>query len=168
MGETKDLSRQEAIAKLKHLAEDIGICMFCTYKQQPPMETRPMSIAEVDANGDCWFLSGAHSNKNQEIGEQSDVQLIFADRNDAHFLSVYGKAEVLRDRKKIEEVWSNFAKAWFKEGKNDPEITAIRVRPQQAHYWDTKHGRMVSLLKIAIATISGKVMDDGVEGELRV
>ena len=168
MGIVKDLSRDEAIAKLKELAEDIRTCMFCTGVKNLPFETRPMSTAEVDEQGNFWFMSGSDSNKNYEIGADNTVQLIYAKTADLHFLSVAGEATIIRDREKTEDLWNIFAKAWFQEGKDDPNLTLIRVKPTHAYYWDTMHGKAVSLLKIAASVVTGKTMDDGVEGTLNI
>lgn len=168
MGELKNLGSDDALAKLKELAEDIKICMFCTELNSVPFSTRPMGIQEVDEQGNLWFISSADSNKNFEIKVDEKVQLIFAKPSDAHFLSVYGEATIYKDRSKIEEMWSPMAKAWFKDGKDDPNVTIIRVTPVTAYYWDTKNGKMISLLKIAISSITGLQMDGGQEGKLDV
>ena len=51
MGDFKNLNNEEAIAKLKKLAEDIKICMFCTDLTHVPFSTRPMGVQEVDEFG---------------------------------------------------------------------------------------------------------------------
>jgi general stress protein 26 len=168
MGELKNLTHIEAILKLKELAEDINICLFCTNLGHAPIDSRPMSTQEVDEQGNIWFLSGQSSNKNLEISVDHKVQLMYADPSSSKYLSVYGHAEAFKDRQKIEEMWSNIAKAWFKEGKDDPEVTVIRVTPEDAYYWDTKDGKMISLIKIGISAISGKEMDGSVEGAINV
>jgi len=169
MGAIKDINGREAIAKMKELIDDIDICMFCTNIPDIPFNTRPMSTQEVDEQGNIWFLSSASSNKNFEIRQDEDVQLIYSKNQDAHFLTVYGKADVLRDKDKIEAMWSPIAKAWFHEGKDDPDITVIRVRPEYAYYWTTKHGKVVSFIKILTAMVSPtKINDDGVEGTLEI
>jgi general stress protein 26 len=168
MGEQQNLSSQEAIAKLKALAEDINMCMFCTDLTSTPFATRPMSIQQVDEQGNLWFLSSASSNKNAEIRADEKVQLLFAKPSDSHYLSIFGDAYIYRDRNKIEEMWTMMAKAWFEDGKDDPDVTVIRVSPTEAYYWDTKYGKMVSMLKIAAAVVTGKSMDGGVEGSLNV
>ncbi|RZJ67131.1 MAG: general stress protein [Flavobacterium sp.] len=165
----KDLFDKEAIAKIKELAEDINICMFCTELSQRPVPTRPMSIQEVDEQGNIWFISSAKSNKNFEIKHDDEVQLIFAKNADAHFLSVFGRATIYTDRAHIEEQWSPMAKAWFDEGKEDPDVTIIKVAPIDAYYWDTKNGKMISMLKWMAGTITGEMKDDGgIEGKLNV
>jgi len=168
MSDVQNLSSQEAIAKLKAMAEDIKVCMFCTSLGSSPFSTRPMGLSEVDEEGKLWFLSALDSNKNTEIQQDEKVQLLFADPSGAHFLSVYGEADIYTDEKSIEKAWTPLAKAWFKDGKNDPHLSVIRVYPLDAYYWDTKNGKMVSLIKIAAAALTGKASDDGVEGQLQV
>jgi general stress protein 26 len=168
MGDVKDLANTQAIEKLKELAEDIRICMFCTKTADIPFDTRPMGTQTVDDEGNFWFFSAAGSHKNFEIKENEQVQLIYSKVSDSHFLSVSGRATVSRDRKKIDELWNKMAEAWFKGGKDDPELTLICVKPDHAYYWDTLYGKMITLLKIAISAVSGKQMDGGVEGKLKL
>ncbi len=168
MGEVKDLADKQAVEKLKELAEDIRVCMFCTKSPGVLFDTRPMGTQQVDEEGNFWFFSMADSNKNFEIKENEQVQLIYSKASDAHFLSVTGTASITRKREKISELWNKMAEAWFKEGKDDPNLTLICVKPQSAYYWDTLNGKMITLLKIAISAVSGKSMDGGVEGELKL
>lgn len=165
MGQTKDLQTEEGKKKIKELIDDIKTCMFCTTTGELPFNTRPMATVDVDEQGNLWFLSNVESNKNDEIKDDDQVQLIYAKGGDSHFLSVSGKAFILKDQVKIDEYWNMFAKAWF-DGKRDPDISLIKVVPDSAYYWDTFHGKMVSLFKIAISSVSGKKMDDGVEGKI--
>jgi general stress protein 26 len=83
-------------------------------------------------------------------------------------MSIYGTAEIVFDKNKVEEMWTPIAKAWFTGGKDDPLISLIKVTPQEGYYWDTKNNKMISLVKIATAMVTGKTMDDGVEGTLSV
>lgn len=169
MGDHKDLFSNDAVAKIKEMAEDIRTCMFCTELAERPIPTRPMAVQEVDDKGNLWFISSAQSNKNFEINHDSSVQLIFAKNSDSHFLSIYGEATIYKDQAHIDEVWSPIAKAWFDEGKKDPNVTVLKVSPNAAYYWDTKNGKMISMLKIAASALTGAdAGDGGVEGKLNV
>ncbi len=168
MGNIKDLDHTAAIEKMQKMAKDISICMFCTASDKLPFETRPMGTQKVDDDGTFWFMSAEESDKNREIKTDDHVQLIYSKGSDAHFMTVYGKATVSKDKQKIEELWNDFAKAWFKEGKDDPRITVISVKPEIAYYWDTKYGKMVSMLAIAYSAVTSKTVDTGIEGELHV
>ncbi|MEO5599802.1 MAG: pyridoxamine 5'-phosphate oxidase family protein [Cyclobacteriaceae bacterium] len=164
----QNLQRNEAVAKIQELVKHNGICMFTSSIGEVPLQTRPMSTQEVDDDGNFWFFSSKESHKNSELSDDPRVQLLFANTSQSEFLTVYGQAIILHDRKKIEEMWSPIVKAWFQEGKDDPDLTLIKVVPESAYYWDSKDNKMISLLKIAASAISGKTMDIGVEGTLQV
>ena len=51
---------------------------------------------------------------------------------------------------------------------DDPRITVIEVTPTDGYYWDTKHGTMVAFIKMIAGAISGKTLDDSIQGELSV
>ncbi len=166
---TENLHNAEAVKKLKELSESARICMFCTELTKLPNNARPMSIQECDEQGNLWFLSSAESNKNVEIGEDNRVQLYFMNDESSEYLSILGKAFIYTDRNTIEEQWSSLANAWF-DGKDDPNVTVIRVTPDETYYWDTKAGKFVTMVSFLAAAVTGKETDnsDGVEGTLKV
>jgi general stress protein 26 len=168
MGDLKNLSNEEGLKKVKELVNDINICMFCTRSQSLLFETRPMATQQVDDEGNFWFFSMKSSDKDFDIRKDDSVQLLYSKTQDSHYLSIYGKASVVNDRAKVDELWNKMAEAWFKDGKDDPELELIKVTPSDIYYWDTKNGRMVSLLKIAVSAVSGKQMDDGIQGKIKV
>ncbi len=168
MGEIKNLNNNEAIKKLKELAEDINVCMFCTKTENVPFQTRPMSTQEVDDEGNIWFFSEKDSDKNYEIKQDQHVQLLYSKNSDSHFLSVAGIASIVYHKNKVEKLWDKIAEAWFKGGKDDPNLSLICIKPTEAYYWETKNGKMISLIKIAVAAISGSMDDDGIEGKINI
>jgi general stress protein 26 len=166
MGTTKSLSDQAAIEKIKELA-DGKICLFCTY-EDGQIVSRPMGTQGIDEDGTIWFFSRKDSEKNEQIDEDSTVHLMYMDTSKQQYLSLSGRARVVIDKKKIEELWSPIAKAWFEQGKDDPELSLLSVTPEEGHYWDTKNGKIISLIKIAVAALTGKQMDGGIEGDLKI
>ena len=167
-GHIKNYEGAEAIKKLKDLAESARICMFTTYTETHPMPSRPMALQGVDDDGTLHFFSAETSEKNREVENDPYVQLFFANNNSSEYLNIYGKAVISENREKIKELWTPWAKAWFQGGAEDPDLSLISVKPESCQYWDTKHNRMVQLVKIAASIITGKTMDDGVEGKLKI
>lgn len=166
----ENLFNTKAVEKLKELSEKVRTCMFLTnLKNKPPFNSRPMSLQECDQEGNFWFISSKESHKNMEIQNDNLVQLYFMNNSDHEYLSVLGKAYIYDDKETIEEKWSVFANAWF-NGKDDPDVSIIRVTPQEAYYWDTKFGKFVSMINFISVIIGGKNTDnsDGVEGKLKV
>ncbi len=166
---TENLNRTNAVKKIKELSEKAKFCMFCTELEKLPINTRPMSLQETDDDGNLWFISSDASNKNFQIKDDNRVQLIFMNNSDSEYLSVFGEATIYKDRATIEDKWSSMANAWF-DGKDDPNVSIIRVTPKDTYYWDTKAGKLVSLITFAAAAITGKETDnsDGVEGRAEI
>ena len=168
MGDTVNLANQDAIKKMQDMAKDVKICMFCTYDSTNRLQTAPMSANKVDDAGVFWFLSDKNSKRNEDLQSKDETDLIFGDPSAINFISVHGKSEILFDKEIIKDLWNPIAKTWFQGGVDDPNLSVVKFTPDDAYYWDTKHGKMVSFLKIAVGAVTGKTMDDGVEGKLTV
>ncbi|QAA80607.1 general stress protein [Aequorivita sp. H23M31] len=164
---TKNLYSTEAKEKIKQLAEAIDYAMLATNLKAQPFHTVPMSTKEVDEDGNIWFLSNKTSTHNANIEREKRAHLIYSDKGNYEFLSVYGRATIGSDRNKIKELYGSGDDAWF-EGVDDPNITTIKVEPDDAHYWDTKNGKVISLLKMAGGAITGNEPDLGVQGNLEI
>ncbi|MBP6312090.1 MAG: pyridoxamine 5'-phosphate oxidase family protein [Flavobacteriales bacterium] len=167
MGTIKALDRQDAIDKMKELGER-KVCMFMTTMDRRPIPVRPMAVQQVCEHGNFWFLSSRTSAKDQQLRKDPQVQLLFADASNAEFMSVLGTAEEIDDQQKKLDLWNPIAKAWFPNGVEDPDLTVIKVTTTDAQYWDTEHGKLVSMIKILGAVVTGEPADGGVQGKLHV
>ena len=166
----ENLFNAEAIEKLKELSEKAKTCMFITnLTDKSPTNSRPMSLQECDKEGNLWFISSMESGKNIQIEKDNDVQLYFMNNSSYEYLSITGKAYIYQDKATIEDKWSAVANAWF-DGKDDPDVSIIRVTPDEVYYWDTKYGKFVSMINFVSAIVSGKKTDnsDGIEGTIIV
>jgi general stress protein 26 len=162
-----DLAGQDAVHRLKDMAENADTCFFVTHGGAGPNRgVRPMSVREVDDAGQLWFLSASDSYKNHEIAARPAVKLYFQEGKHSGFLELAGYAEIITDRRRIHELWNFMLKTWFTDGEDDPRITAIRVIPRQGYYWDNKHGDAVAGAKVVVGAVLGKTLDDSIEGTL--
>lgn len=156
MSTAENLNNKEAIDKLKSLVDDIMICLFCTNPKTDDGATcRPMTAIKVCDQGNLWFFSERDSDKNKEIEQNENVQLFFSSPSKSSYLIVNGKAEIILDKTKIEELWTPSANVWFKEGKDDPTISVLKVTPNSAYYWDTDGNRMINFLKTVAPVATG-------------
>lgn len=169
MSDTKNLNNKEAIDKLKKLVEEINMCLFCTNLKTGDGSTcRPMSAQKVCDQGNIWFFSPIDSDKNKEITKDRLVQLFFSHPGKSSYLVVNGEAEIIFDRTKIEELWNPLVKTWFKEGKDDPNISLIKVTPTNAYYWDTDGNKMINFLKMVASVATGTNLVSSEEGTITV
>jgi general stress protein 26 len=165
----ENLEGEEARKKIKELSSKASSCFFCTTVEEgQPFATRPMAVQKVDEEGSLWFLSANDSFKNQQVAKNPLVQLLFQGSSYSDFLHITGIATITEDKGKIKELWNPFLKVWFTEGVDDPRISVIKVDPIEGYYWDTKHNRVIVAVKRVIGAITGKTLDDSIEGNLTV
>ena len=165
----EDLAGQKAVVTIRDLIDKSGSCFFVTSTTlNNSHKSRPMSVQKTDDEGNIWFLSAKDSMKNMELAADTDVTLYFQGSSYSDFLELNGHAYVTDDRAKIEELWDPTVKAWFTEGKDDPRISVIQFVPDSGYYWDNKHGNAIAGIKVLISAMSGKTMDDSIEGTLKV
>ena len=167
MSNTENFNNVEAIDKLKSLVDEIKICLFCTnLKTDDGATCRPMSAIKVCDQGNIWFFSEKNSEKNMAIEADNKVQLFFSHPAKGSYLVVNGQAEIILDKTKIEELWTPLAKIWFKEGKDDPSISVIKVIPTNAYYWDTDGNQMINFFKMIASVATGTNLVSSKEGAI--
>jgi general stress protein 26 len=159
--EIQNLTEVQAIEKMRVLSGHSSVCLLTTNLSELPLRTRPMLVQLVGDQGNFWFLSSRDSRENEEIESDSRVQLFFANPGESEFMTVYGQATIASDRKKIEEIWRPESVKWFPKGKDDPNITIIKVIPDQAFYWDTDDRSMIPMM-------NNRSRSNAVQGRLSV
>lgn len=165
----EDFNGAAAVEKIKQIVGKAESCFFSTtISVAGSCGTRPMGVQEVDDEGNVWFLSSIDSHKNQEIAINPNVTLHFQSSAHSDFLVLKGIATASRDQSKIKELWQPLFKTWFTEGENDPRISVVKVTPTEGYYWDTKHGFAVAGIKMVIGALTGKTLDDSIEGKVRI
>lgn len=147
------------------LVNDIKFAMLLTALDTQPISAVPMTTKKVDEQGDIWFLSGLNSDHNANIVRSSKVQLLYSDPGDMEFISIYGEASIYTDKAVLEELYNNKDDTWF-TGVDDPNLTALKIVPQEAYFWDTKDNKYVSLFKMGVSAITGDKADIGEKGKL--
>ena len=148
----KERTAKEDIKRLRKLIRDIRIAMLTTVAQDGALRSRPMATADVEFDGDLWFFTRARAPKTEELMDDQRVNVSFADHDENRYVSVSGRANLVRDRDRVRALWSRFHKAWFPEGKNDPDLALIKITVDRAEYWDGPASKMVHLAWISRAS----------------
>ncbi len=141
-----------------NLAEKIGFCMLAT-QSSGDLRSRPMAAHAERLENAFYFLTDVDGHKDEEITQNPQVCLAFADSKGQKYVSISGSAEVSNDRERIKELWSTPAKAWW-DSPDDPSIRVLKVTPSFAEYWNSP-GTIVSYIKMAAAAVSSTKPDMG-------
>ena len=156
---------KDAIDKVWGLMGSVKFCMLSTLEGEY-LRARPMSAHTDRVNNAIYFLTDIDSHKDDDIARNPSVGLAFADISGQKYVSVSGRAEVSNDRRKIEELWSVWAKAWW-SGPHDARVRVLEVRPKDAHFWDSP-GTVASYVKMLAAAVSDARPAVGESGTVRL
>lgn len=141
--------------KLRDKIKDIRIAMLTTLEQDGDFHTRPMATHAMDPDGSMWFFTYDNSHKVEEVRQDHRVSVAFSAPDDEVYVTTTGTAEVVKDQAKINELWSDFLKTWFPNGKEDPHIALLKVSIHAGEYWDRPGGKMVKLFEMAKGALTG-------------
>ncbi|HYD85338.1 MAG TPA: pyridoxamine 5'-phosphate oxidase family protein [Opitutus sp.] len=149
--------RAEALNKLRDLINDINFAMLTTVAADGSLRSRPMATLQFDTEtGELWFFTAQDSPKADEIAEEHQVGVSYASPGKQDYVSISGRARIVRDQSKMAELWTPMAKLWFPKGLDDPRLALLRVEIEAAEYWDSPSGMMVGLYGLAKLAITGK------------
>ncbi|MDG3007985.1 pyridoxamine 5'-phosphate oxidase family protein [Paludisphaera mucosa] len=131
------------IRKVGMMIRGIKVAMLTSVAPDGGLHSRPMATQEADFDGTLWFFTRASSGKVEEIRHDSDVNVSYASPDDHRYISLSGRASIVRDAEKIRELWNPSYRIWFAQGLEDPDLALLRVDVRIAQYWDMLVGGMV-------------------------
>ena len=146
----------EDFARLRELIEDIRIAMMTTQDADGTLRSRPLQTLRCADEGTLWFFTSASSPKVAEAAAGGwQVNLSYANPGKQDYVSISGRATLSRDRKMIEALWNEWAKVFFPQGVDDPDLALLRVDIEKAEYWDSPGTAIGRAYAIAKARITG-------------
>ena len=124
----------------------VDICMLTT----AAMESRPMSNnKDVDYDGDTYFFTREGEELIQDIDKDPKVNLSYiqapAILGKTLYMSVNGRAQVVRDRDEMKKHWAPDLEIWFQQGVNTPGLAMIHVRADSVKYWRGEENGVVKV-----------------------
>jgi general stress protein 26 len=142
---------QKIADKIRHMKT----AMLVSLQDDGCLRSRPMQALQITGK-DLLFLTGYQSGVSHEISNDSHVNVSFADESKMIFVSLSGNATISKDPALIDELWEEPFRAWFPEGKDDPNIAVLRVTVDYAEYWDSPSGAVVHAFGLIKAMVTGE------------
>jgi general stress protein 26 len=133
-----DMSLSEISEKMR----DIDFAVLTTRGEDGALAARPMSNnRDVEFNGDSYFFTNGDTRSVADIEGDPNVGLAYQAKSGVlhmkpFFVTVEGRAELIRDKADFAEHWTKDLDAWFEQGIDTPGLTLIKVHAQRLHYWD--------------------------------
>ncbi len=162
----------ESRDKLWKMIKDIKFAMFTTrHGSNGHLHSRPMTTQNKALDGDesLWFFMSKKGDPVDDLMADGTVAVIYANPSSDTYVSVSGTAKVVEDAAKAKELWGKLNEAWFPGGPTDPDLALVQVKIVHANYWDVKESKIVQLLTMAKAAVTGKPpVNLGEHGEVRM
>jgi general stress protein 26 len=133
---------EKSLSELAEKMKDIDFAILSTRTRSGAIAGRPMSNnREVDYDGDSWFFTCDETGSIADIENDPQVGLGYQSKAGMlgmrpFFVTIEGRAELIRDKAQFAEHWTKDLDRWFEKGIDTPGLTLIRVRAQRLHYWD--------------------------------
>ena len=164
MNDKDDMSpaQRELWDKLK----DVRPAMMTTVEEDGSLRSRPMWTQGDDFDGSLWFFTADDAPKAEELRRNPQIGLSYAAPDKDLFVSVSGRAELVHDRARIEELWNPFAEAWFPDGTDDPHLALLRVDVDHAQYWEDKKPKVLQLAEIVVGIVRDVPPKSGDQGRI--
>ncbi len=129
------MTKQNPISRVWDIIEKAPVGMLTT-RFAGGLRARPLEArADRDA-GIIWFVTDVRGAKDDEIDAAHDIGLVFYDEAARAYLSITGRASVVRDTVKANEIWNKTDDIWLMGGPGDPNVRLLRVEPIMAELWD--------------------------------
>lgn len=154
------------LRKLGDLLDGIEVAMLTTRAADGSMVSRPLQTLALDVNGELVFFTAADSGKIGELEADPEVNLAYAHPARHCYISVRGRARISRERATIDELWSATQLVFFPQGKDDPNLTVLRVRVRDAAYWEPAGNFIARALDFARGMLDDEPSDLGRHGKL--
>ena len=124
-----------SLATMSGKMRKLDICMLTTHTSRGLISSRPMSNnGDVEYDGNSWFFTYDKSRTVKDISENPQVNLGFNGPKDL-YISLTGKAKLIKNRTIMAEHWLNELKQWFPEGIDTPGIIMIHVKANRIKFW---------------------------------
>ncbi len=150
-----------SLAHVAELIDDIPVAMLATVEADGALASRPMAVLEMDSSGALWFFTDLRSSKLEHLRV---VNLSFIDPEHGTYVSLSGRGEIDTDREHIERLWTAFAKPWFPDGPDSPNLGLLKFIPDAADYWDAPNSKMVRAFGVIASMVAGKPVAMGEHG----
>jgi general stress protein 26 len=131
-----------SLGDLSEKMRDIDFAILSTRAQNGAIAARPMSNnRQVEFAGDTFFFTLDSTNSVADIERDPQVGLSYQGKSGAlgmkpFFITLEGRAELIRDKAKFAEHWTKDLDRWFDQGIDTPGLTLIRVDAERLHYWN--------------------------------
>lgn len=131
-----------------------------------PHHMQPMTAFADKEGGAVWFYTSKGTDLYKDTGAGHDAMLCVMAKDQEFQACLHGKLVPSHDQAKIDEYWSPFVAAWFPDGKDDANLTLLKLDLEDARVWASKRGPFSYPFQVAKANATHTLPDVGGQADL--
>jgi general stress protein 26 len=143
------------IERVWDIAEKTGVGMLTT-RFFGGLRSRPVEPRLDRDAGLIRIVTDVRGLKDDEIEQTADVNLVVINASDKAYLSITGRAVVIRDAATAKRIWHKTDDVWWPSGPSDPNVRVIVLTPSLAELWDGPSSALVAAYEFAKAKVTGE------------
>jgi general stress protein 26 len=128
----------EVFTSLAGFITENKIALLTMVTRDGTLHSRPLLTRKVDVSSHAlWFFLASNFPKAEEWLHGREIGLSYISSEQTGYYSVSGRAEVIHDKTKAEELWTPGVATRFPTGPDDPRLVLLRVEVEAVEYWDS-------------------------------
>jgi general stress protein 26 len=147
----------EDTRKVAELLKGEKFGFLTTTTPEGKLTSRPMSLQEVEFDGDLWFFAERSADWLTHIAASPQVNVGVG--SGGTWVSLTGHASVVTDVAKKKELWNSGVEAWLPQGPEDASVVLVKVDGDSAEYWNSPGNRLATAFSFVKAKATGQRID---------
>jgi general stress protein 26 len=135
---------------------------------QPVQHFQPMTAFPERDTGSLWFFTQKDSDLARAAAGAAQAMFVVQAKDQDFQACIGGTLAQDVDRARIDKYWNPIVAAWFPNGKDDPNLTLLRLDASDAQVWLSEAGPVKFAYEIAKANMTHRQPDIGSKAEVRL
>lgn len=134
--------------------------------QAPAQHFQPMTPFIEPETGSIWFFTRKDTDLARALGDGGHAMFVVESRDKEFQACVGGRLEPSHDRTRMDRYWNAVVAAWYPAGKDDPQLTMLRLDADDAAVWLSEAGPLKFAWEIMRANATHRQPDLGERASL--
>ena len=128
---------------------------------------QPMTAFWEEETNSLWFFTYRDTDLAQAAGDGAHAMFTFVDKGHSLWACIGGELHRHDDPARMDKFWNPVVAAWYPEGRDDPKLTLLHLKPDSGEVWINEKGPVRFGLDILKANATKTTPQPGLHEEIR-